>query len=330
MKARAFLIPAIAVPVLALTTAASAPFPASSSLPNDFAPEGIAVGTGTTFYVGSMWDGDIYRGDLRTGLGKVFIDRFERDDAGHPFAIGLKPDERRHLLAVAGGFDGKAAFYDTRDGSVVADLQLGPADGSSLINDVIVTGDAAYFTDTLRFAVYRVPISPTGAIGQPQTLTVTGPAAGLDPEPAPQLGFNGIEATADGTLIVGNTSQGKVFTVDPATGLSAEIAVPPTDDGQPLPTNDGILLDGQSLWVVSNFTNTVFEVRLSRDLSSGEIINTITNDDVGGLFRVPTTVAQHGNKLVLVNGRFDKGFPPPFGDGAPVGTDYNVIQIDKP
>jgi hypothetical protein len=61
-------------PVLALTMGAAPAFPDSVPLPNDFAPEGIAVGTGSTFYVGSLVDGDIYRGDLRSGEGSVFID----------------------------------------------------------------------------------------------------------------------------------------------------------------------------------------------------------------------------------------------------------------
>ena len=40
------------------------------ALPNAFPqPEGIAVGTGSTFYVGSILTGAIYAGDLRTGRG---------------------------------------------------------------------------------------------------------------------------------------------------------------------------------------------------------------------------------------------------------------------
>ena len=48
--------------------------PATVPVPVDFQPEGIAIGTGDTFYVGSLRDGDIYRGDLSTGQGSVFVD----------------------------------------------------------------------------------------------------------------------------------------------------------------------------------------------------------------------------------------------------------------
>ena len=74
--------------------AGAQPFPDSIPLPDDFAPEGIATGAGTTFYAGSLTLGDIYRGDLRTGEGGVFIDA----PAGRS-AVGLKAD-RRHRPAV--------------------------------------------------------------------------------------------------------------------------------------------------------------------------------------------------------------------------------------
>ena len=46
-------------------------FPARIDLPNGFFPEGIESGRGTSFFVGSMSDGAIWRGDLRTGSGGV-------------------------------------------------------------------------------------------------------------------------------------------------------------------------------------------------------------------------------------------------------------------
>ena len=75
--------------------------------------------------------------------------------------------------------------------------------------------------------------------------------------------------------------------------------------------------------MVQNFANSVAGVKLSPDLTSGRVVSVITSD----LFRVPTTVARHGSTLALVNGRFDLGFPPPFGPGAPPGTDFDVVQL---
>ena len=305
---------AAVVSILSLAVSApalGAPFPDSVPLPIDFVPEGIAVGAGSTFYVGSLKTGDIYRGSLRTGAGATFIDA----PAGR-VAVGLKADRAHGLLFVAGGPTGSAYVYDLRTGADVATYQFATA-GQSLLNDVVVTSDAAYFTDSFAPAVYKIPIGAGGALGPGETIAVTGPAAAIDPS-FPNL--NGIAATADGsTLIVGHTVLGAVFTVDPATGASAPIAV----DGLIPPTLDGLLLVGRDLWVVENFANTVVRVTLSPDLASGTITSTISSS----LFRVPTTVARHGDDLALVNGRFDLGIPPPLGPGAPPGTDYDVVLV---
>lgn len=307
----------LAVPMAALTMAATCVFPASIPLPDDFAPEGVAVGRGATFYAGSLVDGDIYRGDLRTGEGAVFVDVSDRQ------AAGLKVDRRHRLLFVAGGATGNAFVYDLRDGSTVAVIPLAPA-GASLINDVVVTRQGAWFTDSFSPVLHFVPFGPGGELGDAVALEVTGPAATVL-----GIGLNGIEATANGrTLIVGHTGLGALFTVDPATGASREIELPAGTIT--LDTLDGILLDGRTLWTVENFANEVTAIRLSRDLASGTVTAVLTNDDVDGLFRVPTTIAEHGDRLVLVNGRFDLGFPPPFGPGAPPGTDFDVVVVDKP
>jgi hypothetical protein len=291
--------------------AGAQPFPDSIPLPDDFAPEGIATGAGTTFYAGSITLGDIYRGDLRTGEGAIFIDA----PAGRS-ALGLKADRRHGLLFVAGGFTGEAYVYDLRTGVPVASYQFGTP-GASLVNDVIVTRDAAYFTDSFAPVLYVVPIGPGGELGSGETLALSGPAATVVPD---EPGLNGIEATRDGkTLIVDHSALGALFTVDPLTGESTAIDV----DGLIAGTLDGLLLHGRDLWVVENFPNTLARVSLSPDLSSGEITATITSP----LFRVPTTIARHGSRLAAVNARFDLGFPPPLGPGAPPGTDFDVVLV---
>ena len=72
--------------------------------------------------------------------------------------------------------------------------------------------------------------------------------------------------------------------------------------------------------------NTLAKVRLSPDLRRGEVVAEVRDP----LFRFPTTVADYGCELALVNARFDLGFPPPFGPGAPPGTDFDVVVLKKP
>jgi hypothetical protein len=50
---------------------------------------------------------------------------------------------------------------------------------------------------------------------------------------------------------------------------------------------------------------------------------TVTNP----LFHIPATVARHGKRLAVVNAKFDLGFPPPLGPGAPPGTPFEVVQF---
>jgi sugar lactone lactonase YvrE len=305
MLRRLVVLGALLLGFVVAPPAGAMPFPASVPLPADFQPEGIDVGAGSMFYVGSLRSGDIYRGDLRTGQGAVFV----HAPAGRQ-AVGLKVDQAHHLIFVAGGGTGDAFVYDARTGAPVATYDF----GGSFLNDVVVTPDAAFFTETFGPVLYKIPISPSGALGTGSTLHLSGPAATTVPN---DFNLNGIQATPDGsTLIVGNSSLGRLFTVDPMTGASAGIAV----DGIIPGTPDGLLLAGPDLWVVENSANTVVRVRLAPDLSSGTITRTVT----GSQFRVPTTIAKFGDRLAAVNGRFDLGFPPPFGPGAPPGTTFDV------
>ena len=302
---------ALAGAVLTAPPAQAATYPSTVPLPVDFAPEGIAVGAGSTFYVGSITSGDVYRGDLRTGSGSVFVDA----PAGAA-ALGLKVDTARHLLVVAGGFTGAVYFYDSRSGALVAAVQVAPP-GSGLLNDLVITRTAVYVTDSFRPVLYVVPLGPRGQLGTPRTLDLTGPASAVDPA-SPNL--NGIDATPDGrTLLLSHTALGKLFVVHPQTGASHEIAVSGLVPG----TLDGVLLQGRDLWVVENFANTLVRVTLSPDLSAGTITATVTSP----LFQVPATVARHGSRLALVNTRFDLGLPPPFGAGAPAGTTFDVVVL---
>lgn len=312
MRKLAVLVSFVVASAFALP-AAAAPFPSSVPLPVDFQPEGIAVGTGSTFYVGSLWDGDIYRGSLRSGAGDVFIDVSGRQ------ALGMRVDEGRHMLFVAGGFTGHAYVYDTRSGATLANFSLGTP-GATLINDVALTRHAAYFTESFAPVIYKVPIGAHGSFGPAQPITVTGDAGVV----TGGFGLNGIDASPDGSiLLVDHSDLGILASVDPATGHSAEVEI---TGGSLVPgTLDGLQLRGHTAWVVENFANTIAEVRLSADLSSGTVLQTISDAD----FQVPTTVAIHGSRLAVVNSRFDLGFPPPIGPGAPPGTEFNVVQLSK-
>jgi sugar lactone lactonase YvrE len=128
---------------------------------------------------------------------------------------------------------------------------------------------------------------------------------------------NGIAATPNGkTLFVINSTLGQVFTVDPNTGAATRVNVTGLDNGA-LTAGDGILLDGKTLYVLRNRLNRIAVVELSPKYDSGVVTREITSP----LFRVPTTLAEFGNRLYAVNARF----------GTPPGpnVDYDVVRVSK-
>jgi hypothetical protein len=276
--------------------ASAGEFPSVIVLPGATSAEGIATGNGSTFYAGDFVTGDIYRGDLRSGEVERFIDA-----PNGRMAVGLKADVRHGLLFVAGGFTGQAYIYDLETGADLATLQLG-----SLVNDVVVTHDAAWFTDSVVPHLYRVPLAPGGS---PQTVVVSGPASDVSGLP----NLNGITATPDGrSLIVSHSGLGAIFAVDPTTGVSREIT------GVTLPTVDGILLHDGRLYATQIFLNQIAEIRLSPDLSTGTFETAFTSPH----FQIPTTVAAFGDRLVAVNAKYDTGFPP-------TAATYEVVIVRK-
>ena len=280
---------------------AAAPFPHTIVLPGAHSAEGIATAGGPTFYAGELFTGDIFRGDLRTGAATKWIDAPDGRNA-----LGVRVDEEDGLLFVAGGFTGQGYAYDLATGATIATFQFGTPPGS-IINDVIVAGGAAWFTDSVQAHLYRVPILGPGSVGAFTTLTLSGPAA----DTSGGFNLNGIAASADGaTLIVAHTTLGALFTVDPTTGASARI------DGADVPNVDGILFEAGRLWAVRNVDNRIEAFRLSSDLSSATPVKSITDS----AFEVPTTVARWGNRLATVNAKFDTGFPP-------TASTFEVVEV---
>jgi sugar lactone lactonase YvrE len=296
----------IALSVAMIAAAPVRAFPDVIELPDGFQPEGIAVGKGSTFYVGSIPTGAVYRGDLRTGEGDILVPAQEGRAA-----IGLKYDERTGLLFVAGGPTGFAYIYNGETGENVDEIQL--TTGPAFINDVVITRDAAYFTNSQQPVLYRVPLEENGELPEPLTVEEI-PLTGDYQFTPNAFNANGIAATPDGkTLIIVNSVDGLLYNVNPKTGVATLIDL----GGATVPNGDGILLQGKTLYVVQNRLNQIAVVKLNSDIEEGEIVDTITSS----AFRVPTTIAWFGNSLYAVNARF--GTPPT------PDTEYEVVRVSR-
>ena len=272
-------------------------------LPDGFQPEGITIDPRGTAYLGSLADGDIYAADLRTGEGEVI------SEGPCSPSVGLKIDQFGRLF-VSGGPSGSARVVDAATGDVLETYQLTP--GPAFINDVVLTRDGAWFTNSFAAELYFLPVSPSGALPDASDI-VTLPLTG---EWVQQPGFNanGIAETTDRkALLVIQSATATLFRVDPATGESTAVDL----GGAALPSGDGLLVIGRTLYVVQNFLNQVAVVRLDADGTSGSVVDTLTDP----AFDVPTTVATYGSGLFLPNARF--GTPPT------PDTEYDVVRIDR-
>ncbi|MGH2819351.1 MAG: superoxide dismutase [Actinomycetota bacterium] len=286
-----------AFPALVLTAALVVPQasaqtarPRRIDLPRGFQPEGIAT-EGTTFYVGSIPSGRVYRGDLLTGEGAVLVRR-RRNRA----AIGLKVEGNR--LLVAGGSTGRAFVYDAATGDPVRAFRL--ARRNTFVNDVIVAGDVAWFTDSLKARLYRIRLRGGGGFGRPRARRLRG-AFRL------REGFNvnGIEAARGGErLIIVQSNTGRLFRVNPGNMRARRIRL---RGGRRVRGGDGLLLqDANRLWVVrGGADNALTLVRLRYSLRRGRIVRRVRRPS----FDVPTTVAESGDFLAVVNARFGVSRP---------------------
>jgi len=287
-------------------------YPDLIPLPVGFGPEGIAVGNGHTFYVGSLTPptlGQILVGDLRDGSFSQLV-----APTGRP-ALGIKHDPRSNLLFVANGPSGRGTAYDAATGSQVAFWQF-QLPGTAAINDVVLTRDGAYFTDSMLPFLYRVPLGPRGAPGAvadhiplPGNFGVPGGCT-----VGPGLRGNGIAAAPNGRhLIIMHMSEGRLYRMDTATYTVVPIAITGGDSlgGGDVCTADGVLLDANALYVVQNFLNRVAVIELTPDHFSGVITRYITEPFASNAAtKVPTTLAEFGNSLYAVTA----GFAPPAPD----------------
>jgi hypothetical protein len=286
---------------LAAGAVAAASFPERIDLPDGWQPEGITDGPGTTVFVGSLADGAIWSGDVRTGQGSVLV-----QGASGMVAVGIDYETSANRLWVAGGPTGEVRAYDAGSGQLLETYTFSSA---GFLNDVVVTRDAAFVTDSFAPELGVIPLGPAGSLSDPSaafTLPMTGDFTFVP------SGFNanGIVAT-QGWLIVVMSQSGELVRVDPQTGSSSVIDL----GGATAASGDGLELRGGTLYVVRNFLNQVDVFRLGAKLESASLLGLITSADLD----IPTTAAFAAGRLWAVNARFTT---PPEPD-----TDYWITRL---
>ncbi|MER5928837.1 twin-arginine translocation signal domain-containing protein [Streptomyces sp. NPDC002054] len=269
----------------------AATWPETVAIPAGFQPEGIAVGPGGTAYTGSLLDGSLYGFDLATGRGRM-VSRGQG-----PMSVGLKVDPVGRLL-VAGGSSGEIRVVDPRSGRILATHRAGT--GTSFVNDVVIGCGAAWFTDSFRDVLYRLPLRS----GPPAALPLAGEWVPTPPG-GEFWGSNGIERTPDGRALLVVSSQAEaVFRVDPRTGETTRTVL---EGGGSVTNGDGLVVHGRTLYVVRNWAYAVDVFRIGADGRRARFLRRITDPR----FDEPTTAAVHAGRLYVVNARFDSDWTDP-------------------
>ena len=273
--------------------------PASYELPGDTGGskfEGIGYDARTQrFYVSETTGGEIHRGQLRSAAATEWL-RGDGTD-GRWTARGVTVDSQGRVYVAGGpnGIDHPGAadlwVYD-RSGRLLAALRTGVA--NAFLNDVVIGPDgAAYFTNSNAPQVFRV----TERHGRWTVRTWVDATATIPT----QTGFNlgGIELSpARRALVVAQGNVGKLWRFDLRTGK-----VSPVDTGTAdLVNADGLVRDGNRLWVVRNFSRVLSTLRLSHDGRTATLVSATPTDPT----RVFTTAKLAQGRLLLVDSKFDE------------------------
>ncbi len=252
-------------------------------------PEGVAWDPATqTFFTGTTGNGTLYRGSLDDPTVEVWI-----PGAPGGAAIGMKVD--RGLLYVAGGPTGRITVYDIASASVVAAFETG---SGGFLNDLVVTPNGVFVTDSLRPILWRVTAEQVAAGGgTPEVIPVS-------PEIPFGGGFalNGVVAFGDGSeLIVVHSALGTLYRITfSGSGRTITQVASPTLNG------DGLLLDRGQLVVVLGSTQELAFLKLNGDRTAAELVETRTDPT----FQRPSTVARAHDRYLVVNADFTTNTPP--------------------
>ncbi len=190
--------------------------------------------------------------------------------------------------------------------------------------DVILTREAAYFTDSNNPRIFKVSLKPTG---QPDGPAIEIPIPGFNYVFDPifiGINMNGIVASPDGRyLIVNNMTTGELYRIDTYDNYATHVIPISNQPPAYFQWGDGLLPDGKNLYICQNFVNKIAVIRLSPDLKAGNFLKDLTNPDH---FREPATIADKGSYLYAVNAYFGDTF----GLGIdPASQTMEIVKVRK-
>ncbi|MFF5794363.1 SBBP repeat-containing protein [Paeniglutamicibacter sp. NPDC012692] len=247
-----------------------------------------------TFYVSEVTGGEIHRGVSGTPQMREWLGGNGTD--GRFTARGITVDRAGNIYIAGGpngiGNDRPDLWVYNAKGELQAALKAPGTD--VFLNDVVIGADgAAYFTNSNDAQIFRVAAS-----GGEYKATLWADA-GTTIERKDGFNLGGIELTADrSAFVVAQGNAGTLWRFDIKTRKAAAIDTLGID----LVNADGLLLRGNTLTVVQNFTKKLTTLRLSADGSSVRLLGQRATDPD----RVLTTVARLRGQILFVDSKFDE------------------------
>lgn len=264
------------------------------ALIDGFQPEGIAAGPGSLAYVGTMTGGGILEVDLATGARRFLVE----PEVGVRAFAGLAYDATHDHIFACGAWFQNGFVYDASSGAQLTKLQF--PGNAGVVNGVAVTADWAFFSDSLRAAIYRVALSSDGLpVGEIQDVVLTGDFDFV----AIGNNGNGIAAAGGAMVLLLNSANGTLYRIDSSTGDAARVEV----SGGSIDHGDGLSYVGDDLLIVRNGAarqgvDEIVRLRLDEAVTSAEIVGATTS----AAFAFPTTAAVLGDDVWVVNARLDE------------------------
>ncbi|MEU8182260.1 superoxide dismutase [Micromonospora sp. NPDC049044] len=265
-------------------------------------PEGIAVTRDGTLYVTSFGTGAVYRGHVRDRELRQFL---PPGADGRTRAAGLQVDRRGRIFVA--GWDTGTLFVYAPDGELLA-RRTGPG---AALNDLALTADAVYVTDSATGALWRA------ALDGPNVGDLVPWLTAADFPVAPGF-LNGIVVTDGGRIALvadqGNGQPGteRLWRVDLVRRTATTVEVV---DGQL--GADGLLLEGDRLYGVVNFPDGAggwdFAVNLAMLDADRRTARVVRQSRPAGVAQSPTTIVRDAGRLLWVNSQLNAPAPaPPF------------------
>ncbi len=290
--------------------------PSTISLPDGFSPEDITAGPHHTFFVGSLATGAIYHGSFTTGEGSLLVP----SATGPTTGLYLERKHGHDRLWAAGGPSGQARVYDATTGALLRTYQLADPASGTFVSDVIVTDHAAYYTDAFVQQLFVIPFAQHSHQALPapsaaRTVPVTGDVSYV---PGPNsFNLNGLAAFGD-TLVSAQTVTGKLFRIDPMTGVTTEIPIM-DKSGDPVTVNgaDGIAQRSHTLYMAENFPQKLVTVKVASGLRGARLVDVATSPALD----IPSSVEEDRGDLFGLNARFTTPATPT--------TTYTVVRVEK-